>query len=78
MPSSLMTPWISEACISRPNSTAHNLMLIIVSLQVILPRPQRSLRGLVVRCLYKEYERAKKEKLCYHCLGSDHEKKICP
>ena len=26
----------------------------------------------------QEYERAKKEKLCYHCLGSDHEKRICP
>ena len=39
---------------------------------------QRSLRGLVVRCLRRSMNEAKKEKLCYHCLGSDHEKKNCP
>ena len=26
----------------------------------------------------QEYEQAKKDKLCYHCLANDHEKKNCP
>ena len=39
------------------------------------PKKAKGSSGLL---FLQEYERAKKEKLCYVCLSKDHEKKDCP